>query len=217
MFYGHKRRISGGFCSECPVVSITVTTTALKSAAENLSTITYRDAAIKLWGPAGQHAHDTYQRLLPLYPGLPDELPIVIGITAYGHCMGLTRSTWEHGPRISLHSGKWGYRRGAGWVEDVIAHEMIHAWLYVTGKDSDHDSDDWYDAINYLSPTILGQDLDAKRGADRKSVRVTIDGKSTVRKVKVEGAIQHGDAARWPHVFRPEGFDYGRPIPVPTY
>ena len=182
-----------------------------------MTAITYRDAAIKLWGPAGQHAHDTYQRLLPLYPGLPDELPIVIGITAYGHCMGLTRCDWGHGPRISLHSGTFGYGRGAGWVEDVIIHEMLHAWLHVTGRKVSHNTDDWYDAINQLSPTILGHALDAKRGADEKSKRVVIDGKNTVRKVKVPDAIQHKTVTCWPYSFRPKGFDFGKPIPVPSY
>ena len=182
-----------------------------------MTEISYRDAAIKLWGDAGQHAHDTYQRLLPLYPGLPDELPIVIGITAYGHCMGLTRCDWGHGPRISLHSGTYGYSRGAGWVEDVIVHEMLHAWLYVTGRKVSHNTDDWYDAINQLSPAILGHALDAKRGADKKSKRVVIDGKNTVRKVKVEDAIQHQTVACWPYLFRPKGFDFGQPIPVPSY
>ena len=179
--------------------------------------ITYRDAAIKLWGDAGQHAHDTYQRLRPLYPGLPDELPIVIGLTAYGACRAITRCAWEFGPRITLHSGVHGYGTGRRLVEDTIAHEMLHAWLFLTGKQTGHDSDDWYDGINRLSPAILGRDLGAKRGADKKSVRVTIDGKSTVRKVKVDGAITHAQVSVWPHPFRPDGYDLGKPIPVPTY
>ncbi len=182
-----------------------------------MTAITYRDAAIKLWGPAGQHAHDTYQRLLPLYPGLPGELPIVIGITAYGNCKAITRCGWEFGPRITLHSGVHGYGTGRRMVEDTIAHEMLHAWLFVTGKDVGHNSDDWYDAVNQLSPAVLGHDLGAKRGADKKSVRVTIDGKSTVRKVKVDDAIAHADVAGWPWTFRPAGYDAGKPIPVPTY
>lgn len=51
----------------------------------------YRDAAVTLWGEAGEYVHGVYSRLLPMYPGLPAELPVVIGITAYGGCIGLTR------------------------------------------------------------------------------------------------------------------------------
>ena len=182
-----------------------------------MTEVSYRDAAIKLWGDAGAHAHDTYQRLLPLYPGLPDELPIVIGITAYGHCKAVTRIGWEHGPRITLHSGVYGYGAGRLMVEDTIAHEMLHAWLFLTGKDFQHNSDDWYNAVNDLSPKVLGHALDAKRGVDKKSKRVVINGKKTVRKVPVEGMIQHADVARWPYAFRPAGYEIGLPIPVPTY
>lgn len=182
-----------------------------------MTEISYRDAAVKLWGPAGAHAHDTYQRFLPLYPGLPDELPIVVGLTAYGHCKAITRCGWEFGPRITLHSGVWGYGKGHRMVEDTIVHEMLHAWLFLTGKDPAHNSDDWYDAVNALSPTILGHPLDAVRGADKKSVRVVIDGKKTVRKQPIEGTIQHSDVARWPFAFRPADYDIGQPIPVPTY
>jgi hypothetical protein len=180
-----------------------------------MTAITYRDAAIKLWGDAGRHAHDTYQHLLPLYPGLPDELPIVIGITAYGHCKAITRCGWDFGPRITLHSGVYGYAAGRRLVEDTIAHEMLHAWLFLTGKEVGHNTNDWYDGVNRLSPAILGHDLGAKRGADKKSVR--LEGLKTPRKVKVEDAIQHADVARWPHPFRPAGYDVGLPIPVPSY
>jgi hypothetical protein len=54
----------------------------------------YRAAAETLWGEAGTYAHDVYTRLLPHYPGLLDALPIVIGITAYGHCLGLTANAY---------------------------------------------------------------------------------------------------------------------------
>jgi hypothetical protein len=54
-----------------------------------------------LWGEAGAYAHDVYAAHRPLFPELPEQLPIVIGITAYGHCLGLTRGS-KSGPRITL-------------------------------------------------------------------------------------------------------------------
>ena len=70
----------------------------------DVAEVPYRAAAVKFWGEAGACAYDAYDRIRPaLYPDLPAQLPIVIGITAYGHCLGLTRGCWrEHGPRISL-------------------------------------------------------------------------------------------------------------------
>lgn len=186
---------------------------------------TYREAATVLWGEAGALVHDEYTRLLPHYPGLPDQLPIVIGITAYGHVIGLCRyMTWEYGPRITIAS--WQFSKGRRQVADIMAHEMLHARLHLEGLDTEHDSHSWYDEVRRLSPVVLGRELDARRGADRKSVRVpnpewqegTDVPKTIVRKERVHDAVQHGDVARWPHSFRPEGYyDGGEPIPCPSY
>ena len=118
-------------------------------------TTSYRDAAAMLWGEAGTYCHDSYQRWLPLFPELPDEVPIVIG-------------------------------------------------------------DDWYAAIRRLSPEVLGHQLDARRGGDRKSVRVKqADGTSVVRKIRNPDVTPHGAVARWPYSFRPA--DLGEPIGCPSY
>jgi len=182
----------------------------------------YRDAATALWGDAGAFAHDAYGRNRHLYPELPEQLPIVIGITAYGACRGLTRIGGSHGPRISLFSAE--FAKGRRIVEDILIHEMLHAWLTITGQDISHDSDAWYTAIRRLSPAVLGRDLDVRRGVTRRSVRVPNprfgeDGqpKTLVRKAPVEGATPHGDIARWPQPFRPTDFDPGPPIDCPTY
>lgn len=161
----------------------------------------YREAAAALWGEAGEFAHDVYARNRQLFPGLPEQLPIVIGIAAYGHALGLTRAGWAHGPRISLASGE--FSRGRNRVEDVMIHEMLHVWLHLRGRAIHHDSDAWYAAVRELSPTVLGRDLDVRRGAARRSVRVPNpradeDGQpaTLVRKVRVEHAVPHGDVAR---------------------
>ena len=117
------------------------------------TTATYRDAAIVLWGNAGAYVHDSYTRWLPLFPELPETLPIVIGITAYGRCLGLTRAGWHHGPRITIASNQF---QRPGMVDDTMVHEMLHAWLYVTGHNVKHNSEPWYAAIRRLSPVVLG-------------------------------------------------------------
>lgn len=198
--------------------------------------VSYRDAAVALWGEAGAYAHDTYTRLRPLLPELPPELPITIGIVAYGRCRGMTRTTWEHGPRISLFSSlfraEYGQdRRGGGnEVADTILHEMVHAWLAITGRDSTH-SGDWYETCNRLSLPVLGRELGFKyepKKIRRKSVRVPNprydpddpDGdqrKTIVRKVPTEEAVIHSEMCTWPHPFRPADYPPGPPIDCPTY
>lgn len=182
-----------------------------------MPTTTYRDAATLLWGDAGAYAHDAYTRWRPLFPELPDELPIVIGITAYGHCVALTRTGWQRGPRISIASNL--FKIGPRRVDDAMVHEMLHAWLAVTGQSTAHDSEAWYAAVRRLSPAVLGHPLDVRRGAHRKSVRVKLDGGSVsvIRKIRNPDAVPHASVAGWPHPFRPEGYDRGEPIDCPTY
>jgi hypothetical protein len=183
----------------------------------------YRDAAITLWGEAGAYAHDTYTHWRPLYPELPAQLPIVIGITAYGHCLGLTRTAWGHGPRITLFSSM--FSDGQRVVDDVMVHEMLHVWLRLTGQDVTHDSHAWYAAVRRLSPAVLGHELAVRRGADRRSVRIPNpayepgngEPKTLVRKKRVPGAIEHGRVATWPGSFRPADWDPGPPIRCPSY
>ena len=186
----------------------------------------FREAAAVLWGDAGAYVHDAYSELRPLYPELPPAVPIVIGITAYGKCMGLTRAGFAHGPRISVASNA--FSRGRGFVADVMAHEMAHCWLIVTGRQAGHDGADWYEAVRRLSPAVLGHEVDVRRGSGggRTSVRVPnpdyVPGgeapKTVVRKRRVEGDTQHGDVARWPHAFRAAGHDWGEPVTdCPSY
>lgn len=184
----------------------------------------YRDAALVLWGEAGAYAHDMYARLRSeFYPEVPCQLPIVIGLTAYGHCVGLTRPGWEHGPRISVFSSL--FHHGRHQVDDLLTHELLHVWLSVKGLDPEHDGQSWYGAINRLSPAVLGREIGARRGADRKSVRVPnpdyADGngepRTVVRKVRVADAVQHADVAGWPQAFRPADYDWGKPMRCPSY
>ncbi len=196
---------------------IMATTVPVHPAITVQATTGYREAAITLWGEAGAHVHDCYDRWHPLMPELPDTLPIVCGITAYGVCIGLTRGDWAPGPRITIGSNQFG--RGAEVVSDIMVHEMLHAWLHVTGQNTKHKSEAWYAAVRRLSPAVLGHELDVRRGAQRKSVRVRLDdGRSVVRKVKVpEFEGQHAKVSRWPYAFRPAGWDRGARLYCPSY
>ena len=183
----------------------------------------YRDAAAKLWGEAGAYAYDAYSRLRSEFlPDLPAELPIVIGLTAYGHCIGLTRFAAE--PRISLFSPLFG--KGLRQVDDVLVHEMLHASLMLDGVNPAHEGQQWHDAINRLSPAVLGHEINVKRGAARKSVRIPnpdwapggSEPKTIVRKTAVEDAITLTQVARWPGAFRPKDYYAGdQSLPCPTY
>lgn len=183
----------------------------------------YRSAAVALWGEAGRYAYDSYARMRGAYfPELPEQIPIVIGLTAYGKCLGATMGAWEHGPRISLHP-TMAFGCGGRFVDDVLVHECLHAWLRQTGRSPDHDSEDWYAEVRRLSPAVLGRAVDIHRGSDRKSVRVpnpnyepgVDDRKTVVRKIRM--GEEHARVASWPHSCRPAGYDYGEPIPCPTY
>ena len=49
---------------------------------------------------------------------------------------------------------------------------MLDAWRNVIGRDTVHDSADWYDSVRRLSPTTLRREVNARRGAHCRSVRV---------------------------------------------
>lgn len=182
----------------------------------------YRDAAVTLWGDAGALAHDLYAKhRANHFADLPESLPIVIGITAYGRCLGLTRTGWQHGPRISLESRR--FAQGENVISDVLLHEMAHASLALAGLESGHDSNAWYAMVRKLSPAVLGCELEVRRGGGRKSVRVANprageDGQpATVVRKQATEAPAHGDVARWPQSFRPADYDWGTPVDCPSY
>src|SRR4051794_13491353 len=118
----------------------------------------YVHAAHTLWGDAGVYVYRTFDELNDLhFDGDLPALPIVIGITAFGHCIGLTRPTRGALPRITLASNLFDYtehgrRRkpydghlvpGRHVVRDVLLHEMIHAHLSLEGLDVHHNAVPW--------------------------------------------------------------------------
>lgn len=108
------------------------------------------------------------------------------------------------------------FKKGRLAVDDTMVHEMLHAWLHITGQDTKHSGKAWYAAVRRLSPIVLGHELDARRGADRRSVRIKLEnGSSVVRKIPNPDAGAHAMVAGWP--IRPEGYDFGEPIDCPSY
>jgi len=186
----------------------------------------YRQAAIWLWGPAGEFAADEFGRLnREHFAGSLPPLPIVIGITAYGRCIGLTRR--HSTPRITLASeifnGSHRQHGGPLTVSDVLIHEMLHAFLILRGESPDHNAAPWCRMITELSPALVGREISAEpvgtmrvpnpdRAGDPKAPKTKV-----VRQPK-PGCLGQDQLATWPHSVRPEGYYQGqRPILVDTY
>lgn len=170
----------------------------------------YREAGRVLWGAGGVYAVDEYVRLNQTYfAGELPPVPIVVGITAYGRCIGLTRheGDWkEELPRITLASNLFG--DGPGAVSDVLLHEMIHVKLILAGLDSAHNGKPWCAEVERLSPIALGLEVNAKpihpRRVDGKNVRLPLD-----------GHLARKQLAYWPQSLRAS--KPGAPISIASY
>jgi hypothetical protein len=173
----------------------------------------YRLAAEVLWGEAGAWAVDEYARLNAAYFGgrLP-AVPIVIGLTAYGHCIGLTRGggAWRDArPRITLHSGH--FARGTGAVSDTLLHEMVHVKLILAGECPDHNGRPWCAEVERLSPLVLGRTVQAKPVYPR-----LVNGVN--QRLAREGHLSRKQLARWPDCLRgPRETPRGRVLDVSSY
>lgn len=183
----------------------------------------YRAAAALLWGHAGQWAADEFARLnTEHFAGSIPPLPIVIGLTAYGKCLGATLGSWPDGPRITLASQAVN-EGGTLAVSDVLVHEMTHAALILRGEDHKHNTAAWCALITELSPSVLGREVTAApwlprrvpnpaRAADPAAPATVV-----VRQAAA-GALARTELAGWPGSLRPPGYAAaGEPLSVPTY
>jgi hypothetical protein len=189
----------------------------------------YARAASLLWGPAGEFAAEEFARLgRELFAGSIPPLPVVIGLTAYGKCLGATRPrTWLESPRITLAPevflGNHRTRGGPRQVRDVITHEMVHAALFLRGEDASHNAVPWCDMITGLSPAVLGREITARPVRTHRVPNPERESdpsapKTIVRRMPDPGALPQAVLARWPHSLRPDGwYDTDQPIYVPTY
>jgi len=147
-----------------------------------------------------------------------DALPVPLlqwGLTAYGACIGMTRSRQTDAPVITLHPTIWfgpvgdGKRAAADYgpryALDVVIHELLHVYImyslrsWGTPSKSSHDSAIWCREIERLSPK-----LDLLPFAAAPTKRRKVDGR--LRRVAPEGCAQMSDVAQWPHPFRRFGY-----------
>lgn len=189
----------------------------------------YRQAATLLWGEAGDFAAAEFARLnREHFAGSIPPIPLIIGLTAFGRCIGLTRdSGWLDSPRITLAPELFnGNHRTAGgpkMVSDTLVHEMVHAALMLRGEDPDHNSEPWCRLITELSPAVLGSEITARPVRPRRIPnpdRADNEGaaKTVVVRKPEAGAMSQAELARWPQCCRPSDYYLGgKPIPVPTY
>ena len=189
----------------------------------------YRHAAALLWGTAGDFAAAEFARLnREHFAGSIPPMPIVIGLTAFGRCIGLTRDgCWLDSPRITLAPELFnGNHRTAGgprMVSDVLVHEMVHAALMLRGEDPQHNADPWCRLLAELSPAVLGREIAARPVRPRRVPNPNRDAdpdapKTIVIRKPEPGTMSQAELARWPHSCRPGDYYLkGKPIPVPTY
>lgn len=133
----------------------------------------YRAAAALLWGAAGALAADEFARInRDLFGGSIPPMPVIIGLTAFGRCIGLTGGGWLDGPRITLapelFNGNHRTPGGRKMVADTLVHEMIHAALMFRGEDPSHNSAPWCRFITDLSPDVLGHEITARPVGTRR-------------------------------------------------
>jgi len=190
---------------------------------------TYASAAALLWGEAGRFAAAEFTRHnREHFAGSIPPMPVIIGLTAYGKCIGSTMpAEWVGAPRITLASeifnGSHRIRGGPRQVSDVLAHEMVHAALMLRGEEPGHNADPWCKMITELSPDVLGREITARPVGTRRvpnPARETDPSapKTVVRRMPDPGAMTQGELARWPWSLRPsDWYDGQRPIYVPTY
>lgn len=186
--------------------------------------MSYREAAALLWGEAGDYITAEYERLNAAHFGnqLPP-VPMVIGLAAYGRCLGMTRGqgAWTgRTPRITVASTL--FERGRRHVADVILHEMVHAKLMLNGLDPAHNAEPWCAEIVRLSPAVLGHSVQAApvkpRRVPNPDREHNPDAPNTlVRRLPLVGHLKQADLARWPYALRPDDWDPGAPIHVDTY
>ena len=151
----------------------------------------------------------------------------MIGLTAFGRCIGLTRGGWLAAPRITLapemFTGNHRTPGGTLMVSDVLVHEMVHAALMLRGEDPGHNGAPWCRMITELSPAVLGREIDARPVKPRRvpnPARAT-DPAAPATKVSrepVDGALTRDELAHWPAPLRPAGYyASGERLEVPTY
>lgn len=180
------------------------------------------------WGRAGEFAATEFRRLSrELFAGSIPPMPVIIGLTAYGACLGFTRPAgWLAFPRITLapevFSGNHRTRGGPLTVSDTIVHEMVHAALILRGEDPRHNEAPWCKLITELSPEVLSAEITARPVRARRIPNPDRETDPSAPKTKVarvpdDGCLTRTGLAGWPLSLRPPGYySHQDPIPVPS-
>ena len=196
--------------------------------------LTVRAVAEYYYGAVGTFVYDAYEFINARYYGGDLPVPMIqVGITPFGHCLGLTKSR-DGQPKIGLHPSAisprstdpliFGYSAdslGIRFAYDVLLHELVHVaanYLYgVTDGDSSHNNSTWIAEINRLSPLI---GLDGVQAEMTKVKRVSIPGETKTGKPATKPAkVNAGNTpldyiSRWPHpLFIQRDPDYYRRQP----
>ena len=179
----------------------------------------YRHAAEAFWpGPWVDLAYDGFEIInRTLYEGALPPMPIVFGLTPHGRSLGFCACRTDAPPRITLHSSLIDPKSAKPWhtdrVEwnpasmiDVLTHELIHAHLFITGQNPDHNEAPWCAEIERQSHLVGVGSITA---SPWKRAR---DGKKLVYKPIKPNSIPRAALGRWPHAMRPETY-YRDPRP----
>lgn len=202
---------------------------------------TYADAAALLWGEAGEFAAAEFTRHnREHFAGSIPPMPIIIAMTPYGGCIGLTGAVWWlTSPRITLAPEVFTGSRdkfnpctgrttpgrlhgGPRQVSDVLLHEMIHAALILRGENPEHNQAPWCRMITELSPAVLGTEITARPVRTRRipnPARETDPDapKTIVRRLADPDALPQISLATWPYSLRPANwYTADKPIRVPA-
>jgi len=157
-----------------------------------------------------------------------DRLPVPLtqwALTAYGRCIGLTASTPELAPVVTLHPTIWDGPRdpnkppapcGPRYTLDVVVHELMHVHVaYVCGAwrggHSSHDNPVWCREIMRVSPK-LGLPVFFAAPTVRRKVDCS-DGVTRSKRLTPDGSIHMAGIAQWPHSLRAPGFYSSTEVP----
>lgn len=137
--------------------------------------------------------YEAFDRLNQLcFGGKLPTLPIERGLMPYGHCLGQTACHLMP-PRIAI--GTYQAVRDPGFHDDVLLHEMVHAWLAINDRNPKHNFRPWCEEIERIT-LLLG--LPAIQAAPVNPTR--IDGRPV--RVSRSGFLTRRQIAGWPHSIR---------------
>jgi SprT-like family len=181
----------------------------------------YCSAAVLLFGEPVSWLYDEFQRHNAHYfGGALQPIPIVVGLSAYGGCLGLTRlaGEWGDAPRITIATQY--LKRGRNETSDILLHEMIHALLSQQGENVRHNGAPWCREIMRITPLldlppILAAPIVPSRVPSRAGGLIGRQAKPV--RVAKPSHLSRQDLAHWPHSLRSRTASSSPPLRVSMY